>query len=263
MSRASHFLTCYSALSILGATALSAQTPISKAAPKTSAPAPRIASIGGSPTTTTLTVIGAAATARLLRFEVSRWNQAAPNCCRNSAVITANQGSEGRWVDHDFPLSGIYVYSITSVYDDGTRGTLQIDYTRPEPVNPDSLAVGQTGYDAVQLTWPEVPQATSYQVWGAGIASSGMTVSNAALPPGSVTLVPGVSQQLIGNVRHFVLTLTGVPVGAQRYSVGSFYEPPSCTSVPAGQPCQKVSTIGTAFTQGSVTVVALRKPPEN
>jgi hypothetical protein len=91
-----------------------------------------------------------------------------------------------------------------------------------------------------------VPEASFYQVWGLGIGSAGMTVVN------DTTSTQTVTTQVFDNVRYFTLTLTGLPSDFPQWSIGSYYEPPTCTSVPAGQPCPRVSTEATAFTRASV-----------
>ncbi len=215
------------------------------------APAPRVNSIGGSPTTTTLTWTAAATGARLLQFEVSRWHQLNTTCCTASVVIPVAQSADASWTDYDFPLAGIYVYRIIAVYADGSRGTMQLDYTRPEPVNPASLIMQPNGLGKVRLTWPEVANASFYQLWGTGIAGTGVTVMNAppALP--GTALYQGVTQQVVDGVRYFSLDLTGInprtPGGP--WSVGSFYVPPTCAGAAMGQPCATVSTSGTDFTR--------------
>jgi hypothetical protein len=70
------------------------------------------------------------------------------------------------------------------------------------PVNPKRFSAVQTGPGAVTLAWDPVAGVAFYQVWGAGLPNTGVTVSS-----GTVT------------------TVSGVPAGLQMWSVGSYYTP--------------------------------------
>lgn len=70
------------------------------------------------------------------------------------------------------------------------------------PVNPKRFSAMQTGPGAVTLSWEPVAGVAFYQLWGAGLPNTGVTVSS-----GTVT------------------TVSGVPAGLETWSVGSFYTP--------------------------------------
>ena len=236
-----------------------------------SAPPPTVTLIGGSPSMTIVNWTGAAPTVagvQLVQWELDRWHRDNPACCRASTVVPFKGPNyvPPSWNDYYFPLAGVYVYRITSVYSDGSRGTAQVDYTRPDPVNPATLAAVQNGPASVVLTWPEIVNATFYQVWGPGIANTGVAVMNSG-PSYGATVV----NRTIGGVRNFEMTVVGVPAGTQKWSVGTFYEPPVCAGAPPPTPghCPVVSTAVSAFTQASLTVVSKlrglrpsRRPPD-
>jgi hypothetical protein len=98
------------------------------------------------------------------------------------------------------------------------------------PVNPKRFSAMQTGDGAVTLSWQPVAGVAFYQVWGAGLPNTGVTVSS-----GTVT------------------TVSGVPAGLQTWSVGSYYTP------------GPVSTPASDFTktqlQVTATVAAGPSPP--
>ncbi len=97
------------------------------------------------------------------------------------------------------------------------------------PANPKTFTAVQTGPGAVVLSWDAVPGVAWYQVWGAGLPNTGVTVSS-----GTATAV------------------TGVQRGTQTWTVGSFYAP------------GPVSTAASSFTKTSLTMtetVAAGPPP--
>ncbi len=97
------------------------------------------------------------------------------------------------------------------------------------PVNPRNFTAVQTGPGAVTLSWEAVPGVAWYQVWGAGLPNTGVTVSS-----GTTAAVAGVKR------------------GTQSWTVGSFYTP------------GPVSTAASAFTKTSLLMtesVATGPPP--
>jgi hypothetical protein len=89
------------------------------------------------------------------------------------------------------------------------------------PVNPARFTAVQAGPAMVVLTWDPVPGVAYYQVWGAGLPNTGVTVSAG-------------TAQVVNNV----------PMGAQSWSVGSYYMP------------GPVSTPASAFSKTQLQVTA-------
>jgi hypothetical protein len=156
-----------------------------------------------------------------VRYNVSRWLKANPTCCRNqSANLTTTS-----WTDDNGMLqwSGVYVFALAATYADGSVGSASIEWTRPEPVNPASLTATQAGDGIVQLSWPGVPDASYYLLWGPGLADG--------------TKASGTAH-----------TVSNVPVGTHEYVVAAYFEP------------GPVSTVASDWTRGRVTVTAVQKP---
>ena len=228
-----------------------------------SAAPPTVTSIGGGPHNTSLNWLPASPTVagvQLVRSDVLRWKQDAPDCCKASTTVPFRGPNyvPPSWFDQDFPLPGIYVYRITTVYSDGSQGMVQVDYTRPDPVNPATLKAVQTGPATVVLTWPEISNGTFYQVWGGGLLNTGLTVQNFGANAGLTVA------HYAGRVE---LTITGVPSGPQTWMVGTFYRPNFCPNQQPGVPnptCQSVSTAVSDFTKTSLDVanrfIGLRAP---
>ncbi|MCY7380641.1 MAG: hypothetical protein LH467_15040, partial [Gemmatimonadaceae bacterium] len=147
-------------------------------------------------------------------YSVRRWSALNADCCRNSASgLTAPA-----WDDSNFPLPGAYMFEVTTTYADGQTRSATISYTRPDPVNPAGFAATQSGEGSVTLSWQAVPGVSFYQVWGPGIASTGVSI-------------PGTTHQV-----------TGIAAGAHQWTIGSFYVP------------GPVSTAGTSFSKASLQV---------
>jgi hypothetical protein len=146
-------------------------------------------------------------------YSVTRWLKSNPTCCRNAATnLTATT-----WNDDNGMLqwSGVYVYALSVTYADGTVGTAQIEWQRPEPYNPASLMVSQSAAGVADLSWTTVGTASYYLLWGPGIPDA--------------TKVTGH-----GTTTYRV---SGIPSGTHEYTVGAYWEP------------GPVSTAASAFTR--------------
>lgn len=154
-------------------------------------------------------------------YSVDRWLKALPNCCRNavSGLTTTT------WTDENGMLqwSGIYVFALSVTYADGSVGSAQLEWTRPEPSNPGTFTATQAGAGTVRLDWSAVPDATYYLLWGPGLADG--------------TKATGTSH-----------TVSNVPNGIHRYTVAAYFEP------------GPVSTESSMWPQASVTVAPVQQP---
>lgn len=148
-------------------------------------------------------------------YSIERWLTSNPTCCRNSAASITTTS----WKDDNGMLqwSGVYAYALRVTYTDGSVGTAQLDWTRPEPANPATLTATQKGEGVVELAWPVVADASYYVLWGPGLGTGLKTTGSS----------------------HVV---SSVPAGVHEYRVAAYYEP------------GPVSTAAALFTKGSVTV---------
>ena len=181
------------------------------------------------PPPTGLTVTGTPAKAfvswqpapNAVSYTVDRWMKSNPSCCRNSASgLTTTT-----WTDENGMLqwSGVYVFALSASYADGSVGTAQMEWTRPEPSDPTSFTATQAGAGTVQLNWSAVPDASYYLLWGPGLADATKTTSTT----------------------H---TVTNVPLGTHQYVVTAYFEP------------GPVSTEGSKWPRTSVTVAPVQQP---
>ena len=178
-------------------------------------PAPVGVAVIGTPASATVSWDAAP---NAVRYTVGRYLKGNLSCCSYSADnITATT-----WTDNTGGLqwSGVYVYTVTAIYADGSAGAAQFEWTRPEPVNPTSLTAIQKAEGVVELTWPAVAGASYYLLWGPGLADA--------------TRATGTSHT-VGNV----------PAGTHQYMVGAYFDP------------GPVSTSAALFTKGSVALTSM------
>ena len=95
-----------------------------------------------------------------------------------------------------------YTWIVSAVYANGSAGTTQVSYTTPDAFNPKFVSAKQIGAGKVQISWEYVPGPTHYVVFGPGSSNGGVKVTD------TTTYIS-----------------TGVPVGLQEWSVGSYYDP--------------------------------------
>jgi hypothetical protein len=183
-------------------------------APPPAGPPPMGISVSGTPS---LSVVTWQPAPNAVSYSVSRWMKSNPSCCRNavSGLTTPT------WTDNNGTLqwSGVYVYAVTVAYANGSVGTAQYEWTRPEPYNPQVLQIHQVAAGAVQLSWTTVDGASYYLLWGPGLADA--------------TRVPG---------NQYSYIVKGVQSGAATYTVAAYWEP------------GPVSTPGNAFTHATARV---------
>ncbi len=178
-------------------------------------PAPAGISVTGTPASAT---VSWQAAPNAVRYTVGRYLKGNLSCCTHSADnITATT-----WTDNTGGLqwSGVYVYTVTAIYADGSAGAAQFEWTRPEPVNPTALTVTQKAEGVVELTWPAVAGASYYLLWGPGLADATRAVG---------------TSHTVGNV----------PAGTHQYTVGAYFDP------------GPVSTPVAMFTKGSIALTSM------
>ncbi|HJU89041.1 MAG TPA: hypothetical protein VJ672_06580 [Gemmatimonadaceae bacterium] len=175
-------------------------------------PAPTGLTVRGTPASATLTWQPAA---NAVSYSVTRWLKTNTTCCRNSVSnLTATS-----WTDNGGMLEApnVYVYALSVTYQDGSVGSAQVEWTPPAATNPTSLTATQKGEGTVELSWPAVPNASYYLLWGPGLQDATRAASTT----------------------HVV---SGVPAGTHTYMVGAYFEP------------GPVSTPATQFTRTSATI---------
>ena len=178
-------------------------------------PAPVGIAVIGTPASAT---VSWQAAPNAVRYTVGRYLKDNPSCCAHSADnITATT-----WTDNTGGLqwSGVYVYTVTAIYADGSAGAAQFEWTRPEPANPTALTATQKAEGVVELAWPAVAGASYYLLWGPGLADA--------------TRAMGTSH-----------TVANVSAGTHQYMIGAYFEP------------GPVSTPAAMFTKGSVKVTSM------
>ena len=167
---------------------------LAKTATKPAGPAPAGVTVTGTPSSGTITW---QPTSEAASFTVTRWLQTKPDCCRVSSPPLTTPV----WSDTTLYWSGTYIYRVYANYPDGREGFADVTFTRPEPKDPAAFTATQTGEGEVELAWEAVPGVTTYLVGGPGAGNEGLKVK------GTKT------------------SLTGVPNGAQQWTVASWYEP--------------------------------------
>ena len=95
-----------------------------------------------------------------------------------------------------------YTWVVTAIYSDGRTGTTPVSYTTPQADNPKIVSAKQIGAGKVQISWDYVMGPTHYVVFGPGSSNGGVKVTD------TTTYIA-----------------TGVPLGVQEWSVGSYYDP--------------------------------------
>ena len=105
------------------------------------------------------------------------------------------------------------------------------------PMNPKRFSAMQTGDGSVTLSWEPVPGVAFYQLWGAGLPNTGVTVA-------------------FGSVS----TVTGVPAGLQTWTVGSYYMP-GLVSTPASDFTKTQLQITASVAAGPSPPVPTSAPP--
>jgi hypothetical protein len=183
-------------------------------APAPVGPAPSGLQVSGTPA---LAVVSWQPAPNAVSYAVTRWLKSNPSCCRN----TISGLTSTSWTDNNGQLQspGVYVFSLSATYADGSVGTAQYEWTRPDPFNPANLAVRQVGPGEIELSWTTVGSAAYYLVWGHGLADA--------------TRVPG---------NTYSVRVTGVSSGTHQYTVAAYWEP------------GPVSTDASAFTRVSARV---------
>ena len=150
-------------------------------------------------------------------YAVTRSHKTDLNCCRASV----NNLTTTAWNDNGggFQAPGTYVFTLAATYGDGSVGTAQVEWQKPEPYNPKAIQVRQVGPGEIELSWTTVGYATYYLVWGHGLADA--------------TRVPG---------NTYTLRVKGVTSGTHQYTVAAYWEP------------GPVSTVASDFTRVSARV---------
>ena len=184
-----------------------------------SAPPPVSTYFTGTPAYVRVSWTMASGTPRGMLYNVERYLESSPACC----VVKTNGLANIGWTDEATQWSGTYVYTITAVYPDGSTGSIQAKWVRPDPVNPTNFRATVLG-STVVLQWDPVPNVDWYELFGP------------ALPYTSFQVVPPLTQF---NVRNLA-------PGTYTWLVGSFY---SSHNAPA-----TVSTAAAAFPKVTVTV---------
>ena len=140
------------------------------------------------------------------------------------------------WLDLGFRPATAYSYVLDAIYPDGRKASTELRLTTPPAVNPTGLVASQTRDGQVQLAWKAVPGVSYYMVFGPGSSFGGVRAAPASSPS---------------------YTVTGVPVGAQVWNVGSYYDPePSMITSGKGAGRLAVSTPGAEFPSAKLTATS-------
>jgi hypothetical protein len=105
-----------------------------------------------------------------------------------------------------------YTYRLQVNYSGTPPGYTDMTVNLVKPVNPNGLTANQTGDGAVSISWSPVAGVPAYTVFGPGIAGGAITVTS-----------PNASA-------------SGLPLGAQSWSVASVYQPGNITTPAAEFP---------------------------
>ena len=105
-----------------------------------------------------------------------------------------------------------YTYQVTAIQAGGHYGVATRNYAPPPPADPTEFSAVQTAEHEVELSWRDAPGVTKYLVNGTGAAS-------VVVPSNAQTL------SIIGVYGKSTYKLTGVPNGAQSWTIASSYEP--------------------------------------
>lgn len=132
-----------------------------------------------------------------------------------SFTATAVPGGTQQWSVGSYYMPGQVATAMTAF----PKATVYVT----EPDNPAGVSARQTGPGKVELSWQPVANVAYYGLFGPGVAGGG--------------------EQVMAGTTTF--TATGVPVGSQEWSVGSYYMP--------GQ----IATAMTAFPKVKVMVTDL------
>jgi len=165
-------------------------------------PAPIGVSATGTPGSATLTWQPVAGVAS---YVVTRQQANAPPVQQNLSA-----SNTGMFVSGLGPATA-YTWTVKAIQADGREGSATVQFTTPPAENPLGFMARQTGDGQVKLWWQWVSGASYYVLFGPGTAGGVKVDSNT-----------------------FTHTLTGIPDGAQQWSVASYYDP-GPASTPAAQ----------------------------
>jgi len=181
-------------------------------------PPPQNVSITGTPAYATLAWSSPISGMRGLVYSVQRWMESDPACCNAQVYGIATT----RWMDEGVQWPGAYVYRISVTLGDGSVGSVDTRWVRPDPVNPTNFRTAAVSTGSVTLQWDPVPGASWYELSGPGV------------PNGSF------------QAMYATFTVRGLAPGSHTWRVGTFYSSPNAPA--------PVSSAASAFPQLTVTV---------
>ena len=219
----------------------------------TAGPLPQNISITGTPASAQLTWT-VPVSPRGVFYAVKRWMESDLGCCGAQVSGLRILG----WLDEGVQWPGTYVYRITAFYPDGTVGSVDAKWVRPDPINPTNvrgllaplrLNVSQLGpstscYDdggqpTVVVTVPNPSPNRVRLLWDAVSGVSWYEVFGPGLPGGSCRL----THSTVGGQ---YLDITGLPPGNYTWRIGSYYSSPNAPA--------PVSTAASAFPSVTITL---------
>jgi len=218
---------------VLEAPNVYAQTRITTRAPTLSSitvltpgPVPQNIVVAGTPAFTNLSW-SVALQLRGTVFAVQRWMESDLTCC-NAQVSGL---STNRWTDEGVQWPGTYVYRITAFYPNGSVGSVDARWVRPDPMNPANFRGASPGSGTVTLQWDPVANVSWYELFGPGL-------------PYAASPNPAAAKSWQVTATSFVVR--GLSPGTYTWRVGSYYSSPNAPGA--------VSSPAAAFPQVTVTV---------
>lgn len=219
----------------------------------TAGPLPQNISITGTPASAQLTWT-VSVSPRGVFYAVKRWMESDLACC--GAQVSGLRVSG--WLDEGVQWPGAYIYRVTAFYPDGTVGSVDARWVRPDPINPQGVRgllktamalAGQPGASTschdpgglphVYVADPAASAKGVRLLWGAVAGVSWYEVFGPGLPGGSCRMSPS---QTGGQY----LDVDGLPPGSYTWRIGSYYSSPNGPA--------PVSTAASAFPSVTVTL---------
>ena len=136
-----------------------------------------------------------------------------------------------------------YTYQVIALLAAGTSGAATRTYQPPLPADPTEFSAVQTGENEVELSWRDAPGVGKYLISGAG-AGNGVPASSNAPTLANLNVTFGKS----------TFKLTGVPHGAQEWTIASSYEPGGVLTTSTSWP-RATLTVGTLSGRYRVTLL--------
>ncbi len=216
----------------------------------TPGPVPQNISITGTPAAAQLTWT-VPVSPRGVFYAVKRWMESDLACCNTQVSGLRVSG----WLDESVQWAGTYVYRVTAFYPDGTVGSVDARWVRPDPVNPTNFravlkrtvldpsylqpTLFAAGYPGVHAGSPGASTQGALLIWDAVAGASWYQLFGPGLPGGSYQVWPNTTG---GQA----LEIAGLPPGTYTWRIGSYYSSPKAPA--------PVSSPAAAFPQVSITL---------